>query len=261
MNAESKTMYIPLYGKSFVSKKGIILSDKKAEEIWKASGVKLSKKSKSRWLCYYLAMRARVIDDWTRKMMDDHAEAVVLHIGCGLDSRIERLGSDHHPWYDIDFPVVIAERAKYYHQTIDYSLIEADATECPWLDILPHDKNAIIIMEGISMYIEPEKFISLLKRLCDHFEKLHLIVDCYTEFAASKSKKRNPINEFDVQEVYGFNDPLILTQGTGLSFVTEHDITPTRLIDELKGLERIIFKNIYGGSISKSLYRMYEYIK
>ena len=34
MKNESKTLYIPLYGKAFVSKKGIILEDKKAEEIW-----------------------------------------------------------------------------------------------------------------------------------------------------------------------------------------------------------------------------------
>ena len=34
MNGVNKTLYIPLYGKSYVSKKGIILKDTKAEEIW-----------------------------------------------------------------------------------------------------------------------------------------------------------------------------------------------------------------------------------
>ena len=34
MNNVNKTLYIPLYGKAYVSKKGIILNDKKAEEIW-----------------------------------------------------------------------------------------------------------------------------------------------------------------------------------------------------------------------------------
>ena len=33
MNSINKTMYIPLFGKSYVSKKGIILQDKMAEEI------------------------------------------------------------------------------------------------------------------------------------------------------------------------------------------------------------------------------------
>ena len=34
MNNVSKTLYIPLYGKAYVSKKNIIINDSKAEEIW-----------------------------------------------------------------------------------------------------------------------------------------------------------------------------------------------------------------------------------
>ena len=38
MNNVNKTLYIPLYGKSYVSRKGLFLEDKKAEEIWDAEG-------------------------------------------------------------------------------------------------------------------------------------------------------------------------------------------------------------------------------
>ena len=48
MNNVNKTLYIPLYGKSYVSKKGIILDDKKAEEIWEEEGFALKGKSKSK---------------------------------------------------------------------------------------------------------------------------------------------------------------------------------------------------------------------
>lgn len=41
MNNINKTLYIPLYGKSYVSKKGIILQDKKAESIWETEGFKM----------------------------------------------------------------------------------------------------------------------------------------------------------------------------------------------------------------------------
>lgn len=33
MNSVNETLYIPLYGKSYVSKKGLFLNDKKAEVI------------------------------------------------------------------------------------------------------------------------------------------------------------------------------------------------------------------------------------
>lgn len=50
MDGVNKTLYIPLYGKSYVSKKGIILKDEKAEEIWEKEQFKLKRKSKSKWL-------------------------------------------------------------------------------------------------------------------------------------------------------------------------------------------------------------------
>ena len=48
MNGVNKTLYIPLYGKSYVSRKNIIIRDKKAEEIWGAAGFSLKGKAKSR---------------------------------------------------------------------------------------------------------------------------------------------------------------------------------------------------------------------
>lgn len=36
MDGVNKTLYIPLYGKAFVSKRGLLLRDQKAEEIWAA---------------------------------------------------------------------------------------------------------------------------------------------------------------------------------------------------------------------------------
>lgn len=48
MDGINRTLYIPLYGKAKVSKMGIILNDKSAEEIWEKNPVPLGKQSKSR---------------------------------------------------------------------------------------------------------------------------------------------------------------------------------------------------------------------
>ena len=85
MESVNKTLYIPLYGKSYVSKKGIILKDKKAEEIWEKEQFKLKGKSKSKWLSYYMGIRASVFDEWLQEQMIKYPEAVIIHIGCGMD--------------------------------------------------------------------------------------------------------------------------------------------------------------------------------
>jgi O-methyltransferase involved in polyketide biosynthesis len=261
MNDVSKTLYIPLYGKSYVSKKGIILDDKRAEEIWLKEGFELKGKSKSKWLAYYMGMRSKVFDEWLQQKMNEIENAVVIHIGCGMDSRVERVGTSGHFWYDVDFPEVIKERKRYYEETEEYHMISSDVRQSEWLSGVSQDKTAIIVMEGISMYLSPEELTKVLDNLTKHFPKVHILTDCYTTFAAKASKYKNPINYVGVTQVYGMDDPLVLENGTGLTFVKEHEMTPKKYIDELRGFEKFIFGKLYAGSLSKKLYRLYEYRK
>ena len=110
MNEVNKTLYIPLYGKALVSKKGIIIKDEMAQKIWSASSFKMHGKAKSKWLAYNMAMRSRVFDDFVKANVD--LDTLVLHLGCGLDSRYFRLNNKDIKWLDIDFEDVIKERKK-----------------------------------------------------------------------------------------------------------------------------------------------------
>ena len=38
-------------------------------------------------------------------------------------------------------------------------------------------------------------------------------------------------------------------------------MTPQKYIDELQGIEKNVYKNLFAGKIAKSLYRMYEFKK
>ncbi|MBQ3119190.1 MAG: class I SAM-dependent methyltransferase [Clostridia bacterium] len=256
----NKTLYIPLYGKSYVSKKGLFFDDRKAEEIWEAEGFSLKGKSKSKWLAYYMGIRSAVFDEWLKQQMTELQEAVVIHIGCGMDSRVIRVGTENHRWYDVDFSEVIEERKRYYAETTNYQMIAGDARDCKWLTNIKENKTAIVVMEGVSMYLTIEEMQSLTDSLCAHFERLALLVDCYTSFAAKMSKHRNPINDVGVTEVYGIDDPK-LYQSEKLAYVKEHTMIPPKYIDELKGFERFIFAKLYAGGFSKKLYRLFEYKK
>ena len=260
MNSVNKTLYIPLYGKSYVSKKGLFLDDKKAEEIWEAEGFLLKGKSKSKWLAYYMGIRSAVSDEWLKQEMVTAPDAVIIHIGCGMDSRVIRVGTENHKWYDVDFLEVIEERKRYYANTDDYQMIAGDARTCDWLTAIEENKSAIVVMEGVSMYLTVDEMQNLLDRLCSHFERLSLLVDAYTSFAVRMSKHRNPINDVGVTEVYGIDKPQAY-QTEKLAFVKEHTMIPQKYVEELKGFEKFLFAKLYAGSLSKKLYRLYEYQK
>lgn len=260
MNSVNKTLYIPLYGKSYVSKKGVILNDKKAEEIWEKEEFLLKGKSKSKWLAYYMGIRSAVFDEWLTKQMIVTPDAVVIHVGCGMDSRILRVGNEKSKWYDVDFSEVIDERKKYYLESSKYQMIEGDVRDSKWLSKIKENGDAIVIMEGVSMYLSIDEMQKLINSLCIHFENIKLLVDCYTPLAVKLSKRRNPINEVGVNQVYGIDNPLIY-QTKEFTYVKEHTMIPQKYIDELKGFERFIFSKVYAGGFSKKLYRLYEYKK
>ena len=260
MDSVNKTLYIPLYGKSYVSKKGIILKDVKAEEIWEKEQFKLKGKSKSKWLSYYMGIRAAVFDNWLEEQMTKYPEAVVIHIGCGMDSRVLRVGTNNHYWYDVDFSEVIIQRRKYYSENEYYNMIDGDARNSDWLNKISNNKHAIIVLEGISMYLTNYELKNLISNIGNHFEKVNLLMDCYSLFAAKMSKYKNPVKDVGVSQVYGLDDPKLIVDSNVL-FKNEHEMTPAKYIEELVGLEKIIFKKLYAGKFAKKLYKLYEFDK
>ena len=258
MDNVSKTLYIPLYGKALVSRKGIILRDPKAEELWQAEQIPLRGKAASKWLAYYMAMRSAVYDAWLRDQLEKTPEAVVLHLGCGMDSRCLRVAHTGL-WYDVDFPEVIRERERYFAHDETYRLLSADLREGSWLEEIGGER-AIVVLEGVSMYLEPGELKSLLERLGKRFRKVSLLMDCYTELAAKLSRRHNPINSVGVTEVWGLDDPRAV-EGEDLRFLREKEITPPALIGQLAPMEQRIFRRLYAGGLSRKLYKMYEYGK
>lgn len=261
MNNVNKTLYIPLYGKAYVSRKGIILNDKKAEEIWAAEGFELKGKSASKWLAYYMGMRSKVFDNWVDGKIQNTKDTAIIHLGCGMDSRVLRVSAENHHWYDVDFQEVITERRRYYEESDTYHMIEADVRDEKWLNNISQNQHAIVVMEGVSMYLQLEELKEVIQNICCHFAQVELLIDCYTTFAARASKYKNPINDVGVTSVYGLDDAKELEYDTNIIYVQEHDMTPTEFIDELEGVEKVIFKKLYGGNISKKMYRLYEYKK
>ena len=171
-----------------------------------------------------------------------------------------RVHAQNNKWYDVDFPEVIGERRRYYTETENHRMIKGDIRNEEWLDSIAETDHAVIVMEGVSMYISPKDLQAFTKTLTSRFKNISLLMDCYSVMAAKLSKYKNPINDVGVTKVHGMDDPSALENGT-LHFVKEHNMTPQSYIDELHGTEKYIFNKLYAGSFSKKLYRLFEYQK
>lgn len=258
MNEVNKTLFIPLYGKAQVSKQGIILKDPSAEKIWEEEAFPIKGKSKSKWLTYNMAMRARVFDDWTENMLKQEKEAVVLHIGCGLDSRFLRIKQEYTNWIDGDFYDVISLRKKYFQETKTYQMRVIDATNTEHIESLPSGDLVIVILEGVSMYLSNEQINRFFLSLQEKYSRIHILMDVYTEFGARASKYKNPVNDVGVTKLYGIDHFEAILNNTKIQLKAEHSLTPERLVNELNGFDRYFFKMMFTGAMYRKIYRLYE---
>lgn len=127
-----------------------------------------------------VALRSAHFDTWASRFLAVHPESVVLHLGCGLDSRYFRLqpgaGVD---WYDVDYPDVAALRRRFYPEASGYHVVAASVTDPGWLDEVLDDRPTLMVGEGLTMYLTEADGIALLTRIVDRFPSGELQFDAF----------------------------------------------------------------------------------
>ena len=189
------TTLITLYAKAMDSRsKHPILGDKKAEEIVSRIDYDFQK-VKSSSIANTMVVRSKHLDEWVREFLASNPDAVVLNLGCGLDSRVLRIGPGMGvSWFDLDLPEVIAERRKFYEQTERYRMLESSVTEGQWLDGIPKGRPLLAVAEGLLEYLAEGDVRSLLNRLTERFAEGEVIFDVMNSYAIGMSRSSFRLN-------------------------------------------------------------------
>lgn len=258
LNNESKTLFIPLYGKALMSKKDLFLKDLKAEEIIKKIDYDFTKLKQSKWLSMYMSLRGLIIDELTNKYLSNNKNTTVIHLGCGLDSRCLRIKDNYKIWYDLDYEEVIKVRKEFYKENDKYKMIGSSVLDYDWLDNIDENNNILIIMEGLTMYLSRTEIIELISKIDNKFKNVHFIFDAYTNKAVRASKYKNPVNQMNAKIKYGIdNYKEFLKINNRLEFVNSYVIRKND--NKLEGITKIIFNKLYCGKLSERLYMIYEF--
>jgi len=240
LSREKETLFVPLLGKAEESRRpNPILRDPKAEEILKTVDYDFSKLRVPIQSRTTLAMRAKKLDDITRAYLAaSPASPLVLHLGCGLDSRILRVSSPPVPWYDLDYPAVIELRRQFYQESDTYHMLGSSVTDFAWLDLVeprnappsppsrggpwPPERSgvgeggrgdvggppaAMILAEGLLMYLRPEAVQELVLRLRDRFPASELAFDAFSLTTVRRISRHPSIRQTGAEIHWGLDDP------------------------------------------------------
>jgi O-methyltransferase involved in polyketide biosynthesis len=129
--------------------------------------------------------RSQELDRHAQDFLTRHPEAVVVHIGCGLDSRFERVDNGQVEWYDLDLPGVIELRRKLVGgEGARHHFLACSALDNAWLDTVSAHRQRpfLFLAEGVFMYFEEAQVKSLVLTLRDRFPGAELVFDAFSPF-------------------------------------------------------------------------------
>jgi O-methyltransferase involved in polyketide biosynthesis len=189
LSGVAETLLITLYIRAMESQRpDALIKDEKAEALASQMDPDFMQKKMAKIEDYSQVatiLLSREFDHHTRDFLTRHPEAVVVHIGCGLDTRFERVDNGRVEWYDLDLPEVIALRRKFIGGDGDrYHLLVCSMIEDAWLDTLRafHQRPFLFLAEGVLMYFEEAQIKWLVLTLHDHFPGAELVFDSFSPF-------------------------------------------------------------------------------
>jgi O-methyltransferase involved in polyketide biosynthesis len=189
LNGVAETLLITLYIRAMESRRpDALLRDAKAEELVTrmANGfdrirqLKIDESDKAT-----IILRNREFDRLAGKFISLHPDAVVVHIGCGLDSRFERVDNGSVEWFDLDVPEVIKLRKKLLgNEKGRYHFLPFSAFDGQWLEtVAAHSSRPLLFLaEGVFMYFPEEQVRSLVLKLLELFPGSELAFDGFSPF-------------------------------------------------------------------------------
>jgi O-methyltransferase involved in polyketide biosynthesis len=209
LSGERETLLMTLYGKALESRlPHSLLGDHFADEAVRKIDYDITRHKVADNLGFGMAIRAKTLDVRVQDFLARNPDAIVLHLGCGLDTRIFRVdplpGVD---WFDVDYPEVIELRRKRYPSRDHYHLVASSVTEPDWLADVPRNRPAIVVAEGLTPYLAAEEGPRLFSRLVSHLAGGELMFDAYSRFGLKLLRLNPAIRATGAEVHWAIEDP------------------------------------------------------
>ena len=210
LTKEQETLLIPLYSKA---QENPLFDDEKARQILAGVDYDFERLKTPQKTAVTLRIRAKQLDEFTRRFINAHQDALILHLGCGLDSRCERVERAKTQWFDLDMPDVIALRRKFYTETETYHMIASSVTDLSWMNTVFADGRPVfVVAEGLLMYLHESEVKALILALCQKFPGCDFVFDAFSKLTADRVKAHPSLQKTGAVIHWGIDDPREIEQ-------------------------------------------------
>jgi O-methyltransferase involved in polyketide biosynthesis len=262
LTEEKETLLVPLLSKAMESRRPHpILVDPKAEEILDHIEYDFEQLRVPRKTLLTLAMRAKQLDSYVCDYLGRTDDPVVLHLGCGLDSRVLRVGFDKGAWYDVDYPEVIELRRQFYDETAGYHMIGSSVTDRAWLEqVADASGPACIVAEGLLMYLREDEVKRLFLDLQGRLPGSEIVFDAFSRLTAKAANSHPSIKKTGAVIHWGIDDARRIQEwGPGIDLLDEWFFTDSEDIPALGLGDRLMFGTMGLFGMAKRAHRILRF--
>ena len=173
-----ETLLIPLLGRAMETQKGSgLIQDKKAVDIVESLDYDFSKWKNSQSLTG-ATVRTRMFDQDVQAFLSDYPAGTVVEIGCGLNTRFERLDNGQARWFDLDLPDSLALRRQFFQDEPRRTMIEASVLEPDWMETVAATGGPwCFISEAVIIYLAPDQARQAITQLANRFPGAWFLTD------------------------------------------------------------------------------------
>lgn len=181
-----------------------IINDPKSVEIleqidYDFSGKKQVKKTTQKGI----VIRTEILDELTGTFLSNNKNAVVVSLGCGLDSRFQRINKEEVTRFDLDLPDAIELRKNFFEESKQLTFIPKSILDFSWTEVVPKNQPTLFIAEGLLMYFTEKEVKSIIKTIGDEFPGSEMIFDAMPTFAVNKKNMHPDVKNYEAQFKWG----------------------------------------------------------
>ncbi|WP_163575187.1 class I SAM-dependent methyltransferase [Halomonas faecis] len=149
-----ETLLIPLLGRAVATRQGSgLINDPRAVEIVDQLAYDFSKWEKGQSLLGSV-LRTRMLDDDVKEFIATHPRGTVVEIGCGLNTRFERVDNGSVRWFDLDLPDTIALRRRFFADSERQTMVAASVLDANWVQHIRETGGPFcFVSEAVLIYL------------------------------------------------------------------------------------------------------------
>ena len=169
LSVVSDTLFIPLLGRIYASSyHPYILYDEAALAVYDKLEQRIrDMPGQTEYASLASAVRSANMDRCIHAFLSAHPDAVIVNLGCGLETLYQRGDNGRAVWYELDLPEVLELRSQYFPETDRDRYLPYSMFDYKWMDAVEKagKTHMMAIASGLFLYFSEEQVIDCIRHL------------------------------------------------------------------------------------------------